>query len=258
MNRLKNLAATEITGIYTPTYFEKEIINMKNRAWYGISIAIDGEIAYTLNGKTYISDKNTVIFLPKGRDYTLNCYKPGRFALVNFLCHDSFTLDEFLAIPVSDPEGFLHIYKIMENLFLFETPGRNFELMSLFYSMLGKLFTNAKKQCSYPIIKAGTEYMEKNISNPELSNESIANAAGISEIYFRKLFKRQFGITPHAYIQQIRINKARAMLENGSADIESVYSACGYNNVYYFFKVFKEKTGYTPTEYREKYFRRNL
>ena len=162
MNRLKNLAVTEISGIYTPTYFEKEIINMKNRAWYGISLAIDGEISYTLNGKNYVSDKNTIIFLPKGASYTLNCYKPGRFALVNFLCSDRFKLDEFLAIPISDPEGFLHIFKLMEDLFIFETPDKNFELMSLLYSMFGKLYTNSKERRSYPIIKAGIEYMEKN------------------------------------------------------------------------------------------------
>ena len=258
MNRLKNLAVTEITGVYTPTYFEKEIIHMKNRVWYGMSLAIDGEIAYTLNGKTYISDKNTIIFLPKGASYKLDCYKPGRFTLVNFLGDDRFKLDDFLAIPVTDPDGFLHIFKLMENLFLFDTPGRDFELMSLFYGMLGKLYTSAKKQCSYPIIKAGTEYMEKNLSNPDLSNESIAKSAGVSEIYFRKLFKRQFGLTPHAYMQQIRINKAKAMLENGSTDIEGICSDCGYNNIYYFFKVFKEKTGYTPTDYRKKYYNKNL
>ena len=158
----------------------------------------------------------------------------------------------------TDPDGFLHIFKLMENLFLFDTPGRDFELMSLFYGMLGKLYTSAKKQCSYPIIKAGTEYMEKNLSNPDLSNESIAKSAGVSEIYFRKLFKRQFGLTPHAYMQQIRINKAKAMLENGSTDIEGICSDCGYNNIYYFFKVFKEKTGYTPPEYRKKYYNKNL
>ncbi len=258
MNRLKNLAATEISGVYTPTYFEKEIIHMKNRAWYGISLAIDGEIAYTLNGKTYISNKNTMIFLPKGASYKLDCYKPGKFALVNFLCDEKFNLDEFLAIPINDAEGFLHIFKVMENLFLFEAPSKKFELMSLFYSMLGKLYTSAEKKCSYPIIKAGTEYMENNLSNPELNNDNIARAAGVSEIYFRKLFKKQFGATPHAYMQQIRINKARAMLENGVAQIDDVCSSCGYNNIYYFFKVFKEKTGYTPTEYREKYFRKNL
>ena len=75
---------------------------MKNRAWYGISLAIDGEIAYTLNGKTYISNKNTMIFLPKGASYKLDCYKPGKFALVNFLCDEKFNLDEFLAIPIND------------------------------------------------------------------------------------------------------------------------------------------------------------
>ena len=258
MNRLKNLAVTEITGVYTPTYYEKEIRDMENRAWYGISLAIDGEIVYTLKGKRYVSNNNTIIFLPKGASYTLDCYKPGRFTLVNFLCDDSFTLDDFLAIPISDPDGFLHIFKLMEDLFLFETQGRYFELMSLFYSMLGKLYTNTEKKRSYPIIQAGMEYMEKNISNPELSNESIAKSAKVSEIYFRKLFKKQFGVTPHAYMQQIRINKAKSMLENGSADIESISGDCGYNNIYYFFKVFKEKTGYTPTEYKEKYFGKNL
>lgn len=258
MNRLKNLAVTEITGVYTPTYLEKEIRDMKNRAWYGISLAITGEIAYTLNGKTHISNKNTIIFLPKGASYTLNCYKPGKFTLVNFLCDDRFVLDDFLEVPISDPDGFLHIFKLMEDLYLFETPSRGFELMSLFYSMLSKLCTDAEKKRSYPIIKAGMEYMEKNLSNPELSNESIAKSAKVSEIYFRKLFKRQFGLTPHAYIQQIRINKAKSMLENGTANIEKICSDCGYNNVYYFFKVFKEKTGYTPSEYREKYFRKNL
>lgn len=100
--------------------------------------------------------------------------------------------------------------------------------------------------------------MENNLSNPELNNDNIARAAGVSEIYFRKLFKKQFGVTPHAYMQQIRINKAKAMLENGNVPIEKIYFDCGYNNIYYFFKVFKEKTGYTPTEYREKYFRKNL
>lgn len=258
MERLKNLVATEITGVYTPTYFKKEIINMKNRAWYGISLAIDGEISYTLNNKRYISNKNTIIFLPKGASYTLDCYKPGRFTLVNFLCDDRFVLEDFLEIPISDPEGFLHIFKLMENLFLFKTQDRDFEVMSLFYSMLSKLYTDTEKKRSYPIIKAGLDYMEKNLNNPHLSNESIAEAAKVSEIYFRKLFKREFGQTPHAYIQQIRINKAKVMLENGTPDIESIYSACGYNNIYYFFKVFKEKTGYTPTEYREKYYNKNL
>ena len=258
MNRLKSLAVTEISGVYTPTYFEKEIIDMKNRKWYGLSLAIDGEIAYTLNGKTYISNKNTMIFLPKDATYKLNCYKPGKFALVNFLCDEKFSIDEFLEIPIYDPDGFLHIFKVMENLFLFETPNKKFELMSLFYSMLSKLYTNTEKRRFYPIIKSGTEYMEKNISDPNLSNENIAKAAGVSEIYFRKLFKSQFGVTPHAYMQQIRINKAKAMLENGNEQIETIYCDCGYNNIYYFFKVFKEKTGYTPTEYREKFYNKNL
>lgn len=258
MNRLKDFAVTEICCVYTPTYYEKEVLSMSKRQWYGLSLAIDGEIAYTHKGKTYISDKNHMIFLPKDAEYELNCYKPGSFTLVNFKCDPSFKCDEFLQIPVSDPEGFISMHKLMTKLFLFKTPSSHFELMSLLYAMIGKLHTDAPKHTAFPLIEAGIKYMEENISNPNLSNKDMACAAGVSEIYFRKLFKASFGTSPHNYMQQIRINKAKIMLENGINSMDEIYSACGYSNIYYFFKVFKENTGYTPTEYREKYYRKNL
>ncbi|MEE1026084.1 MAG: AraC family transcriptional regulator [Acutalibacteraceae bacterium] len=258
MNRLKDFAVTEICCVYTPTYYEKEVLSMSKRQWYGLSLAIDGEIAYTHKGKTYISDKNHMIFLPENAEYELNCYRPGSFTLVNFKCAPSFKCDEFIQIPISAPEGFISMHKLMTKLFLFKTQGSHFELMSLLYAMIGRLHTDAAKHTAFPVIKSGVKYMEDNISNPNLSNKDMANAAGLSEIYFRKLFKLSFGTSPHNYMQQIRINKAKIMLENGINSIDDIYSACGYNNIYYFFKVFKEKTGYTPTEYREKYYRKNL
>ena len=258
MNRLKDFTITEIVGVYTPTYYQKEVLQMKKRQWYGLSLAIDGEIAYTHKGKTYISDKNHMIFLPMGAEYELNCYKPGSFTLINFLCNDDFGADEFLSIPIRNAEGFIRMHQLMTELFLFKTPHSHFELMSLLYSMIARLHTDAAKRNTYPVIQAGIQYMEDNIANPELSNADMAAAAGVSEIYFRKLFKASFGMSPHSYMQQIRINKAKIMLEDGAEAIENIYTYCGFSNLYYFFKVFKEKTGYTPTEYREKFFRKNF
>ena len=258
MNRLKDFTITEIAGIYTPIYHTKEVIRMQKRRWYGLSLAIDGEISYTHNSKTYISDKNHMIFLPMGAEYELNCYKPGSFTLVNFYCNDKFMCNDFLSIPIHNAEGFVRMHELMTELYLFKTPHSHFELMSLLYSMISRLHTDSAKSSTYPVIQAGIRYIEENIENPSLSNAEVAAAIGISEIYFRKLFKASIGTSPHNYMQQIRINKAKLFLENGTNAIEDIYSSCGFSNIYYFFKIFKEKTGYTPTEYREKYYRKNL
>ena len=258
MNRLKNLTVSEIVGVYTPSYYEKTTRAMHERPSYGFSIAIDGESTYTHNQKTYVSDNKHIIFLPKGATYEFNCYKPGAFTLVNFQCPPPFNCNEFLRIPISSNEEFYHIHRRMTQLHLFETGASHYELLSYFYRMLAEMHTDATKQTALPLIKKGIKYMEENISNPSLSNDALAKAAGVSEIYFRKLFKAEFGITPHSYMQQIRINKAKLMLQNNNDSTEDICAACGYSNIYYFFKVFKEKTGYTPTEYREKYYGRNL
>lgn len=260
MNPFENFTVREITGVYTPTYPEPERIKMINRQWYGLSIAIDGELSYTLNGKTTVSDKGHIILLPKGVSYDLNCYKAGRFTLINFLCDEGFEVNEFLKIPVSpeEAESFINMHKNMEKLYLFRAPGSHTELMSMLYDMVSRIQQLRSKEGLYSALRIAIEYMEENIDDPNLSNGAIANTAGVSEIYFRKLFKGRFGLTPHSYMINIRINKAKNMLENGAVAMDEIASSCGFNNIYYFLRVFKQKTGYTPTEYKEKYYRKIL
>lgn len=258
MTRLNDLTVTKITGVYTPAYPEPERFLMPERPYYGISVAIDGEIAYTHNGKTYISDRDHAVFLPKDASYELNCYKAGSFTLVNFLCDDNFNCTDFISFPISDAEMFIRIHQSMTKLYLFETPGSYAELMSLLYSMIAKLCAGSERGNVYPVIRTAIKYMEENISDPELSNSKLAEASGVSEVYFRKLFKESLGMSPRQYILQARVNKAKHMLENGNKSIEEIHIACGYSNIYYFFKVFKEKTGYTPTEYRERFYRKTF
>lgn len=84
----------------------------------------------------------------------------------------------------------------------------------------------------------------------ELSMRNVAHAMNYSDAYFCKLFKQCFHVNFSTYLNQYRIRKAKAMMENPRISIKDVGIACGYTDSNYFSRVFKRITGYTPTEYR--------
>ena len=80
---------------------------MINRWCYGMSFTNDGQITYTQNGQSYISDKNNVVILPKGQTYTLHGDKEGHFPLINFEAIN-LDIDKITLIPLNN---FKTIYK---------------------------------------------------------------------------------------------------------------------------------------------------
>jgi AraC-like DNA-binding protein len=80
----------------------------------------------------------------------------------------------------------------------------------------------------------------------------LARQAGISEVQLRKLFNRDIGVPPGRYIQQVRLRKARALLQtNPRITVKEVAEQTGFTDAHYFHAVFKQEYGATPGEYRK-------
>ena len=94
--------------------------------------------------------------------------------------------------------------------------------------------------------------IKSSYSDPALTNESLASECKISEVYFRKLFKEHFGISPKQYVIDVRLERARQLLTEGSVSLAQISEACGFTNQYHFSRIFKERVGLTPSEYRKK------
>jgi transcriptional regulator GlxA family with amidase domain len=85
------------------------------------------------------------------------------------------------------------------------------------------------------------------------ANEGLAALAGMSECNFLRRFKAATGRVPAGYLQAVRIEAAKVMLEREAASIQSVASAVGYEDVAFFRTLFKRATGMTPAEYRDRF-----
>lgn len=100
-----------------------------------------------------------------------------------------------------------------------------------------------------PRLEKAYYYMNKNYSQ-QLSIDRLSYKFGFSESYFRKLFKNYYGISPHRYLRQVRINNAKTEMIHSRQSISDVAASCGFRTVHSFSKAFKQVEGISPQQYR--------
>ncbi len=81
--------------------------------------------------------------------------------------------------------------------------------------------------------------------------QEMAETVDLSKPYFIKLFKIQAGMPPITYLREIRLEKARELLENSNHQIKQIGVKIGMTNDSHLTRDFKKKFGLTPTEYRK-------
>lgn len=86
--------------------------------------------------------------------------------------------------------------------------------------------------------------------NSVASIPEIASEAGYCADHFSRVFKSVLGQSPQAFVVQAKINRARQLLMETELTVSQVASALGYEDIYFFSRQFKQKTGRTPTQYR--------
>lgn len=217
---------------------------IENRKSYGLSFCTEGQITYEYRGKKFISNETNAIILPQGASYTLYGDRKGVFPVINFTCTGNFC-DDMVIFPVENPDIFISDYEQMKALSIFE--GNRAKIISIFYNILHHLSLTVSHSSN--TLAPAIKHLQENYHNPSLTNETLARECRLSEVHFRKLFLKQYNTTPKQYVIDIRIDKAKQLLTDGIMKINAIAEECGFSNPYHFCRVFKQKTGMTPTEY---------
>lgn len=93
-----------------------------------------------------------------------------------------------------------------------------------------------------------------NIANPDFDLGHALLQCGYSTSYFRKVFKRSMGQSPNSYLNQVRIEYASRQIQQyyGTRSLKEIALQSGFEDPYYFSRVFHQYTGHSPTEYGRK------
>jgi transcriptional regulator GlxA family with amidase domain len=103
-----------------------------------------------------------------------------------------------------------------------------------------------------PAIREQQAWIAENYHRPNLVSE-VTRRSGLAERTFARRFRQATGYTPLAYIQALRIEEAKQLLETGDHAIEHVGREVGYEDTAYFRRLFVRLAGLTPAVYRRKF-----
>ncbi|MBO5308722.1 MAG: helix-turn-helix domain-containing protein [Lentisphaeria bacterium] len=110
--------------------------------------------------------------------------------------------------------------------------------------------TQQQEKEIHPALKIACDYMTENCSN-DITIGDVAKVACMSQSHLNLLFRQEFKIGPLKWLLQVRMRLARQLLMNPMFYVSDVATQCGFKDIYYFSKAFKNYHHITPTEYRE-------
>lgn len=122
-----------------------------------------------------------------------------------------------------------------------------YELLSVFDE--GRTYLPRRMSGQNALLSRIFHYLSEHIAE-DCSLRAIAEFVGYEYTYLSKHFKRATGISLHDYINALRIGRAKTLLWEGDAPIHLIAEQCGFASLRSFNRVFLEKTGYTPGDYR--------
>ncbi|HEX3048715.1 MAG TPA: AraC family transcriptional regulator [Bacillota bacterium] len=129
------------------------------------------------------------------------------------------------------------------------------KIFSIIEAELGDNPRNIEKRAirnNYDKIITCKEYIDNNLGD-KFTLEMLARRCGLSRNFFCRIFKEILGNSPFEYIIENRMILARKLLTTTNISIEQISSICGFDDIAYFYRLFKRYYHATPALVREKF-----
>ncbi|GHO80100.1 hypothetical protein KSD_78710 [Ktedonobacter sp. SOSP1-85] len=92
-------------------------------------------------------------------------------------------------------------------------------------------------------------YLSFHLAEP-ISIADMARYAHLSPAHFSRIFRQQFGLSPHQYLLRLRLQHAQMLLQQTDLTIERIAKYCGFADAHHFSKTFRKNVGCSPGFYR--------
>ena len=117
-----------------------------------------------------------------------------------------------------------------------------------FYDLLSQLY---RIKPAEPVVRSIADYIEKEY-HKKITLDMLCDRFHFSKNHIINLFRKEFGKTPVAYMNHLRLQKAEYLIEVTSDSLESISEQCGFQNYSHFYKLFTRKNRICPEQWREQ------
>lgn len=222
-----------------------------NRNFDAISFRYEADTVIQNEHQQIDFHDNSIGFFPSEICYTRSS-KNDKLIVVHFKAFNYHSREIEKFIP-DEPEKYGKLFKEL----LVYWDNKDISYKSDCAAILNKIFSNFYRDtatvCGEQKISESVMYIQKNYLKQNFSLSVAASKSFVSEQYFRKLFKKEFGMSPKKYVIEQRIKYAEALILTKYYTIQEVSEMCGYNDYKHFSVEFKKVTGVSPSKYVYKF-----
>ncbi len=221
------------------------------RAFSALALRLRSKTTFLCGGETLEANDFSLVYIPSGVPYDRRTEAEEELIILHLIPFG----EEERCIQVLDLSRLEHIQKrMLEILEQWEQrrPGYEHRYTALLHTLFEQLELSGESAGSTPeerILKNGIAYLKMHFDDPALSVSRLAGECSISEVYFRRLYKQCFGISPAKAIRKMKIEYACELLDSGFFNVGEAAEKAGFGNPKHFSTVFKQETGMTPREY---------
>ncbi|MBQ7794703.1 MAG: helix-turn-helix domain-containing protein [Clostridia bacterium] len=260
----------------------KDILDMKFAYYYGGAVklndswkydnietvfsklyfVLDGRLKIETDSEVIIGTPNTLILIPAGLRHSQSAPFPDKAEKLwmhfNIEIGNKSIFDFFpvpLSVKVTEPERIKELFHSIFSYGRYRDMAGVLRLQAYCYELLSCYFESAG--ISHPfqvpnsasaVLKAAG-YIQEHLSSPPPVSD-LAEIFHFNTSYFIRIFKKQMGLSPHQYIMQMQMERAKNLLENSELSVAQIARSVGYEDSKHFSRTFRKYAHYSPTEYR--------
>ena len=248
-----------VTSIDMVVQVGKHPIGMKEfgpRRFHGLVCQLEGVTRYAVEGQApLLHQPEQILYLPQDIPYKVYGVESNLCIAVNFHLLNSPSLPGF----IFQPRTFTlwrNVFHEILSAWNAQRTGHMTRCRSMLYQMLAMLSEQMAEQglpqTRLKEIAAVGEYLQSNLSDPDLSIEVAAERVNLSATHLRNQFRQVYGMPPKQYLTNLRLSLARELLVTTSLPVTDIAARCGYDSLYNFSRSFRMATGLSPSAYREE------
>lgn len=235
-----------------------KISKLKHADYSVLAYALSGSAQYCFAGKEWDVRKGDMLFFPKGFVHSAvsDADDPWSFMSIRF---DTMNMgadnDSFSGLPnvVSGMNPVLMTARFNELLHCWTGKQAGYMikcrslLMDILHESIRHIHYSDQRIQHAQKIESIMVILQTHLEH-SYSVDELADLAGLSASHFRMVFKKVAGMSVIQYHNQLKIGKARDLLLSGACNVTEAADQTGFNDIFYFSRLFKKITGHNPSE----------
>ena len=222
---------------------ESGFFDIKPRKLCALAFRLSGDADFCVDGENISSHPGDVFYMPSDTGYTA-LYNDGEIVVFHFEIKGNPGKARNFASKSS--EEIYRLFLRAELLWQEKSQGYRHFVSGIFYEVLGILCRDAGEAEQPVYFRNAVSDINKSFRDSTLCLSDICHNHGISETYFRRLFKQYYGKTPIEYITGLRLDYAKNLLYSAHT-VEEAATMSGFSDAKYFSRVMKKHYGCTPS-----------